>query len=86
MTTIYILHIKDVTTQYYTSRKAMIVDAHEVLPSKSTLDKHDWSSPLQWRDHIKIEKVTAMNVAEAKAANWVDELPPDIGAEHFEEE
>jgi hypothetical protein len=86
MTNIYILNIEGLPPKYYTSRQAMIIDSNEVLPSQSKLDKHDWSQPLQWGSDCRIEKVTAINVAEAKAANWVDELPPDIGAEHFEED
>lgn len=69
---------------FYTSMKALWIDNKEILPvSKSYMEKHDWKNPVK-KDNVLILKSTAYTTSEVEKFNWVDRLPPEIGAESFE--
>lgn len=92
-TTIFHLEINiqgEITHTYYLSLKALIIDNSEELPfSESLLQK--WSAntrkkgaPVIEKDDYTIRRGKAINTREAKENNPIDQLPPDVGAEHFE--
>jgi len=75
---------------YYSALKALWIDNKEELPSLSTLHKWNFEKPFVQDDSpdriITILKGKSYNTREARENNWIDELPPDIGAEHFKTE
>jgi len=73
---------------YYSALKALWIDNKETVPSLSTLQKWNFDKPFIEDDSpnriITICTGKSYNTSEARKANWIDELPPDVGAEHFD--
>lgn len=67
---------------FYTARKALYLDNYEIIPaSLETLNRWDWEKEWQ-KDNVLIVKAEAYTTPDVEEFNWIDQLPPDIGAEH----
>ena len=69
----------------YASKEAMFIDAGEFLYGHVESLRRKWDGEKPYK-HGNIEVIKSENIttAWAKYYNWVDQLPPDIGEEHFE--
>ena len=68
---------------YYTALSALCISEKIHLTiSKATLDRWDWAEPYK-KDNFIIRRGHALNTKEARQSDWIDDLPDDVGAEHF---
>lgn len=84
--TAYVLLVGGEFHGLYGSKEAMYIDAADVLYGHVEPIKRDWNEETPYRGgSVIVHKAELLSAAWARHYNWIDQLPPDVGAEHFDE-
>ena len=80
--TTYILLVSGEFHGAYAAKRAMFIDAKEVLFGHAEKINRDWNGETPYvSDNIQVHKSVNLTTPWSKYYNWVDQLPTEIGEE-----